>query len=96
LKKKLNIVLHQVFITLIILGLLFQERSNIHTHIMTLIVCASCWYWFDGCFMAKWQRDNVLYTPEDFPIIQKPKRQRFLEFVGMIVPLFLFDLYKLC
>jgi hypothetical protein len=95
-KQKLNIVLHQFVISSVLFGLLFQLRSNIHTHMMILVACASCWYWFDGCFMAKWQRDNVLYTPDDFPIIQKPKHQRLLEFLGTIIPLFLFDLYKLC
>jgi hypothetical protein len=45
--------------------------------------------------MAIWQRDNITYTPEDFVTIQKPKSQRLFEFLGMVIPLLLIDLYKL-
>lgn len=94
-KKKLNIVLHQCVITSILFGVLFQSPSNIHTHMVLLAGAAACWYYFDGCFMAKWQRDNVIYNPGDFLTIQKPKHRRLMEFLGTILPLLLIDIYKL-
>ena len=94
-KQKLNIVWHQTVIVMALLGLLFESKTNIQTHLFLISMCALCWLWFDGCFMAIWQRDNITYTPEDFTIIQKTKGQRLFEFLGMVVPLFFIDLYKL-
>jgi hypothetical protein len=94
-KEKLNIIIHQFVITSVIFGALFQNVSNIYTHMMILLSCASCWAFFGGCFMAQWQRENITYTPVDFTIIQKPKDRRLVEFLGTIVPLFVFDLLKL-
>ena len=94
-KEKLNIVIHQFFISAILFGVLFQNVSNIYTHMMILVSCASCWAFFGGCFMAQWQREHITYTPVDFTVIQKPKDRRVLEFIGTIFPLFAFDLLKL-
>ena len=94
-KEKLKIVLHQFVIMSVLFGALFQETTNVQTHMLILLGAATCWYWFDGCFMAKWQRDTIAYTPADFTIIHKPKHTRTVEFLGTVVPLFLFDCVKL-
>jgi intracellular septation protein A len=95
-KQKLNIVLHQFFGIAGGLGVLFQKKLFIQMHLFLVSMIIACWLWFDGCFMAKWQRDSITYkSEEDFIVIQKSKAQRQREFFTMIIPLFLIDLYKL-
>lgn len=95
LKQQMNIVVHQFFIVAALLGVLFQQRRNIQAHLFLIMACILCWVWFKGCFMAQWQRNNIKYTSDEFAVIQKPKGQRLGEFLSMVVPLLLIDLYKL-
>jgi hypothetical protein len=94
LKQKLNIYVHQFIILVVTIGILFQKRSNIQTHMFLTSVCVACWLWFDGCFMAEWQREQIPYTEDDLAVIQKPEDVRFREFIWTI-PILIFDLYKL-
>jgi len=94
-KEKLNILLHQFIIVSALLGVLFQERFNIQAHIFVIMMCIICWIWFNGCFMAQWQRNNIVYTPEEFIRIQRPKDKRLVQFLSMVAPLLIIDLYKL-
>lgn len=94
-KEQLNILLHQFIIVTALLGVLFQKSFNIQFHLFIVLACIVCWIWFNGCFMAQWQRDNIRYTPEEFIIIQKPKDKRLTQFLSMVVPLLIIDLYKL-
>jgi hypothetical protein len=94
-KHMLNILLHQFVILTAMLGAFFVTRPNIHAHLFLVVMSILCMLYFKGCFMAQWQRDNVVYTPEDFLLIQKPKERRMFEFLSIIVPVLLIDLYKL-
>lgn len=94
-KHLLNILVHQFVIIGAIIGLLFQKVSNIQAHLLLISLCIACWLWFGECFMGAWQRENIQYSREDFDVIQKPKDRRFVEFLSMVVPLLLIDLYKL-
>jgi hypothetical protein len=91
----LNIVVHQWIIIGSILGILFQRVSNIHAHLFIVSMCIVCWAGFNGCFMAQWQRDNIIYSLTDFTIIQKPKEKRLGQFLAVVVPCLFIDLYKL-
>ncbi len=95
LKQQLNIVVHQFFIVAALLGVLFQQRQNIQAHLFLIMICIVCWIWFNGCFMAQWQRNNITYTSEEFTRIQKPKDKRLVQFLSMVAPLLIIDLYKL-
>lgn len=94
-KHILNILIHQFVIIGAILGVLFQDVPNIKAHLFLVSMCIMCWLWFDECFMGAWQRQNILYSREDFNIIQKPPQRRFAEFLSLVVPLIIIDLYKL-
>lgn len=94
-KEKLNILLHQFIIVSALLGVFFQKKINIQAHIFVIMMCIVCWIWFNGCFMAQWQRNNIVYTPEEFTRIQKPKDKRLVQFLSMVAPLLIIDLYKL-
>jgi hypothetical protein len=94
-KHLLNIFVHQFVIIGAILGVLFQDVPNIKAHLFLVSMCIMCWLWFGECFMGAWQRQNIMYSREDFSIIQKPPQRRFAEFLSLVVPLVLIDLYKL-
>ena len=94
-KHIINIILHQFIIIASILGILFQQTQNIYMHLFIVSMCILCWLSFGGCFMAQWQRNNIIYSPEDFMIIQKPKEKRLGQFLSIIIPYLLIDLYKL-
>jgi len=94
-KHILNIFVHQFIIIGAILGLLFQGVPSIKAHLFLISMCIMCWIWFGECFMGAWQRQNIAYSREDFSIIQKPPQRRFAEFLSLVVPLVLIDLYKL-
>ena len=94
-KHKINILLHQFFILIAMIGVFFTTRPNIQAHLFLVGVFIVCMLYFKGCFMAQWQRNNITYTQEDFTIIQKPKSRRNLEFLIIIIPVLLIDLYKL-
>lgn len=93
-KQKWNIYIHQFAILTVTLGILFQKRINIFGHMFLTGASIACWLWFDGCFMAEWQREQIQYTPDDLRIIQKPEDARFREFLWT-VPILLLDVYKL-
>lgn len=94
-KHLLNILIHQFVIIGAILGLLFQGTSHIKAHLCLISMCIMCWLWFGECFMGAWQRLNIGYSREDFNIIQKPPQRRLAEFLSLVVPLVIIDLYKL-
>ena len=94
-KHKLNILVHQFVILTAMLGLFFTRRTNIQAHLFLVCVSIACMLFFKGCFLAQWQRNNITYTQEDFHRIQKSKSRRNLEFLTIIVPVLLIDLYKL-
>jgi hypothetical protein len=94
-KHLLNIFIHQFVIIGAILGVLFQGVSNIKAHLFLISMCIMCWLWFGECFMGAWQRRNIAYSREDFVVIQKPPERRLVEFLSLVVPLVLIDLYKL-
>jgi hypothetical protein len=93
--EKLNIIMHQFVGISALVGVFFQNYESIQAHMFIVGMIAVCWYYFDGCFMAQWQRNNITYTPDDFVRIQKPKERRFVEFLSLVVPLLVIDLYKL-
>ena len=94
-KHKLNILIHQFVILTAMLGLFFLDRQNIQAHLFLICVSIACMLFFKGCFLAQWQRANITYTQDDFIRIQKTKSRRNLEFLTIIVPVLLIDLYKL-
>jgi hypothetical protein len=94
-KHLLNIFVHQFVIICAILGVLFQGVSNIKVHLFLVSMCILCWMWFDECLMGAWQRENILYSREDFDVIQKPPQRRFAQFLSLVVPLVIIDIYKL-
>ena len=77
------------------LGLFFLDRQNIQAHLFLICVSIACMLFFRGCFLAQWQRTNITYTQDDFIRIQKTKSRRNIEFLTIIVPVLLIDLYKL-
>ena len=94
-KHKLNILIHQFVILTAMLGLFFLDRQNIQAHLFLICVSIACMLFFKGCFLAQWQRANITYTQDDFIRIQKTKSRRNIEFLTIIVPVLLIDLYKL-
>lgn len=94
-KHLLNILIHQFVIIGAILGLLFQGTSHIKAHLCLISMIILTWLWFGECFMGAWQRQNIMYSREDFKIIQKPPQRRLAEFLSLVVPLVIIDLYKL-
>jgi hypothetical protein len=95
LKEKFNILIHQFIGLTALIGVFFQETESIQVHMFIVGMIALCWMYFGGCFLAQWQRDSIKYTPDDFYRIQKTKFRRIFEFLSMVVPLLLIDLYKL-
>lgn len=94
-KHKLNIVIHQFYILTGLIGIFFMQRANVIAHLFLVSMFITCWLFFRGCVLAQWQRANITYSQDDFLRIQKSKRRRLIEFVGMVVPMVLIDIYKL-
>jgi hypothetical protein len=94
-KHKLNIVIHQFIILMAILGVLFVDRSSIQAHLFLLTMCVVCWLWFKGCFMYHWQLNNIPYEETDLKRIHGTPSSQLLNFMAIIVPGILIDMYKL-
>jgi hypothetical protein len=94
-KHTLNILVHQFIILMAILGILFVDRSSIQAHLFVLSVCVVCWLWFKGCFMHHWQLKNIPYKETDIRGIHGTTDGQLLNFMAIIVPGILIDVYKL-
>lgn len=94
-KHILNIIIHQFIILMAILGILFVDRSSIQAHLFLLSMCVLCWIWFKGCFMYHWQLKNIPYEEMDLKRIHGTPSNQFLNFMAIVVPGIIIDLYKL-
>lgn len=92
---KLNMYMHQLIGLIMSLGVLFTSRVFIELHLVMILMAMVCFRWFDGCFLAIWERANIPYTPSDLDLIQRPEHKRASEFFMLLTPFVLIDLYKL-
>lgn len=86
---------HQLIGSLLTAGIFFQKRTMIELHLYTAIIVVTCWFLFNGCFLAEWERQNIPYTPEDLERIQFTPEKRLRNFLMFVPPLLFLDLYKL-
>lgn len=94
-KHLLNVFIHQFIIMTAMIGAFFTSRTNIQAHLFLVLVSIACMLFFKACFMAEWQRKNIPYMIEDLLIIHKSERRRVFDFLLIIVPVLLIDLFKL-
>lgn len=94
-KHILNILVHQFIILAAILGFLFMDRSSIQAHLFLMSMCVVCWVWFNGCFLYHWQVDNIAYDETDLKRIHGTTDGQLLNFMAIVIPGILIDMYKL-
>ena len=94
-KHKLVMFWHAVVGFTMAFGIFFRNPQLVQLHLALVLMAVAAWFWYGGCFMAQWERENIPYTPRDLELIQRPADRRALEFFMLMVPYVLIDLYKL-
>ena len=90
-----NMYIHQLLVTTIIVGCFFVKKFFIWSHLLSCLVIAVLWQLNDGCIMSQWQIEAVPYTPADLDAIHGSFEKRITNHLFVLVPAIMYDFYKL-
>ena len=94
-RHKLNMFIHQFIMNILFIGVLFKSKIFTLLHLFTVFILVCCWFYFDGCILAQWERENIPYTPNDLVRLHFTEEKRQKDFLMTSIPILFIDVAKI-
>jgi hypothetical protein len=90
-----NMYLHHILIIGVMVGSFFKNLFLQKIHLALCLFITTLWFSKGGCIMTMLQNELIPYTKEDREVIEGDYQTRVVNHLFVIVPVILYDFYKI-